>query len=645
VNNLNQQHAPQPGELEKPEPSELGKKWARNIAGARKHWEKLHKRIEYNRKIVAGFNWQQSPKSGRFIDHRANLIFSTVQATLPNIYARNPDVSVTGNWRNSDTKLFCETLQTVLSRQTKRANLKRRAKMSVISALVSYIGILKVTYQREIEADPLIAERIPDTQDNILALDEAARKTQDAMLRDQAELHTQELQEIMQGVQDQSEVIASEGLVIDRVLTENLLIDPAVCEFYDYEHADWLAQMVPMKRGAAQARYRVDLCGAKVWKPDGLGGVPTPGELEPVSMDAQTDGAASDDDVICIIEIWDRVAQRVHTMADGCEFFVRESYSPPRVGDRWFPFFMLPYAVLDGQFVAPCLVDLTEKLQDEHNSTRDKFAAHRELNRPGWIAASDTNMKTIKRHVDALLGEVVLIDSDSKPLNQIIVPKQPIPVNPADYDTGLIRQDWEQVTGLQDAMRSTVVQPKTATEAGIMQQSLAGRTAEFRDKVEDWLAEIYNYAAQVLIMELSPAQVERYTGANREGVEIDPITGMPTTVIVERAYEWPQLSRDEVYDMVEIDIVAGSTGSPDKQQSQETWARALPAIQPLVTQIMQLAAQGVDYAPLEALLRETLKRFDDRIDIDQFLPNKTAQQPPTPPGQAMADANAPAMTE
>jgi len=642
MNDMSPQPEPSaPGELAKLEPSELGRKWVRNIAAARKHWEKLHKRIEHNRKLVAGFNWQQDPKTGRFIDPRANLIFSTVQATLPNIYARNPDVSVTGNWRNSDTKLFCETLQTVLSRQTKRANLKRRAKMSVISALVSYLGVLKVTYQRDIEDDPVIAERIPDTQDNILALDAGVRQVQDPQARDQAELHGEELREIVAGVEEQSEVIASEGLVIDRVLTENLLMDPAVCEFYDYEHADWLAQLVPMKRGAAQARYRVDLSGAKAFKPDGLGGVQIPGDEQPLAMDAQNDGKTCDDDMICIIEIWDRVAQRVHTMADGCEFFVRQSYSPPRVGNRWYPFFVLPYAVLDGQFVAPCLVDLTEKLQDEHNSTRDKFAAHRELNRPGWIASADTNMKTLKRHVDALLGEVVLIDSEGKPLNQVIVPKQPIPVNPADYDTGLIRQDWEQVTGLQDAMRSTVVQPKTATEAGIMQQSLAGRTAEFRDKVEDWLAEIYNYAAQVLLMELTPAQVERYTGPNREEIVIDPMTGMPAPVIVERAYEWPQLSRDEVYDMVEIDIVAGSTGAPDKQQAQETWAQALPVIQPLVTQIMQLAAQGIDYGPLEALLRETLKRFDDRIDMDQFLPAKhapaqpQAQQQPAPPDAAV----------
>jgi len=422
MNEANQAPGPPvPGELAKPEPTELGRQWARTLTAARKHWEKLHKRIEHNRKLVAGFNWQQDPTSGRFIDPRANLIFSTVQATLPNIYARNPDVSVTGNWKNSDTKLFCETLQTVLSRQTRRANLKRRAKMSVIAALVSYMGVLKVTYQRDMEEDALIAERIPDTQDNILALDEGVRLVEDPQARDLAELHTEQLREIIEGVDEQSEVVAAEGLVIDRVLTENLLIDPSVCEFYDYEHADWLAQCVPMKRGAAQARFKVDLSGAKVFKPDGLGGVPMPGEAQPLAFDAQAGGKASDDDMICVIEIWDRVAQRVHTMADGCEFFVRDSYSPPRAGNRWYPFFLLPYAVLDGQFVAPCLVDLTEKLQDEHNSTRDKFAAHRELNRPGWIASADTNMKTLTRHVDALLGEVVLIDAEGRPINQVIV--------------------------------------------------------------------------------------------------------------------------------------------------------------------------------------------------------------------------------
>lgn len=650
---LNQQQAApegqpgQPGELPKPPSDELAKKWRDEIGRARKHWKKLHQRIAHNRKKVAGFNWARDPKTAEFIDPRANLIFSTAQATLPNIYARNPEVSVTGAWRNGNVRLFCETMETVLSKQMRKAKLKKRMKMSVLAAMTEYFGIVKVTYQRDIRKDPLIAQRMNDTQDNIVRLEGLIQQAEDPQNRQDAELRRQELEETLKGLEDKSEVVAAEGLVIDRVLADNLVIDPAVTEFDDYEDADWLAQLVPMKRSAAQALYGVDLSGAKVYKKDvmasgqdgqdGRENEANKGSL----MDAMAGAgaAATGDEEICIVEIWDKRSQLVYTMADGCDFFCRESFSVERVGQRWYPFFILPYAVTPGQFVAPCLVDLTEKLQNEYNETRDKFAAHRELNKPGWIGDRESlDGKNVKRYVDSVLGEVTLVDAAGKPLNQVITAKLPIPVNPADYDTGPIRTDWEQVTGLQDAARSTVVQPKTATEASIMQQSLSGRTAEFRDKLEDLMQEMDEYGAQILLQELTPAQVERYTGPHKLGTVADSVTGQQMQVVVEPAYDWPQLDRDQIFDMVEVNIVAGTTGAPDKAQGQETWTKAFPVIQQLIVQMMQLAAQGQDYSPLEALMRETLKRFDDRIDVDQFIPKPLvpAAAPGMPPGQAGA---------
>lgn len=643
---LNQQQAVpegqpgQPGELPKPPTDELAKKWCDEIGRARKHWKKLHQRIAHNRKKVAGFNWARDPKTAEFIDPRANLIFSTAQATLPNIYARNPDVSVTGAWRNGNVRLFCETMETVLSKQMRNAKLKKRMKMSVLAAMTEYFGIVKMTYQRDIRQDPIISQRINDTQDNIVRLEGLIQQAEDPANRQEAELHRQELEEALKGLQEKSEVVAAEGLVIDRILPENLIIETSVDEFDDYEDADWLAQAVPMKRGAAEALYKVSLAGAKTYKggKDAMAGGDDARDNEANKsglLDSMATGgaAAKDDEQICILEIWDKRSQLVYTMADGCDFFCRESFSVERVGQRWYPFFILPYAVLPGQFVAPCLVDLTEKLQDEYNETRDKFAAHRELNKPGWIGDRETlDGKNVKRYVDSVLGEVTLVDAAGKQLNQVITAKLPIPVNPADYDTGPIRTDWEQVTGLQDAARSVVVQPKTATEASIMQQSLSGRTAEFRDKLEDLMQEMDEYGAQILLQELSPAQVERYTGPHKMGVAVDPMSGQEVQIVSEPAYDWPQLNRDQIFDMVEVNIVAGTTGAPDKAQGQEIWTKAFPVIQQLITQMMQLAGTGQDYSPLEALMRETLKRFDDRIDVDQFLPAKQPAMAPAAPG-------------
>lgn len=604
------------------EVDELAKKWAQRIAAARKYWDKFHKRVRHNRKTVAGFDWGADPQSKDFYKLRANLIHGTITAVLPNIYARNPEVSVTPNYKADTLKLFCKTLEQVTDRHLHQAKLKARAKATVRSALTSSFGVVKVMYQRDIRQDPIIQGRINDTQDNILEVERLLMDLEDPAQRGELEAKRAELQQLMASLNEQVEIVAAEGLVIDRVLTENLLIDPTVAEFWDYPDAGWICQIVPMKKSEAEATYKMKLDKARAYQAlEQSAGERRDGRF------ASADGVLDEDQQIAILEIWDKATQRVYTMAEGCSYWLREPYSPPRVGDRWYPFFLLPFQVVDGQFVGPSLVDLTERLQEEHNEARDRYNKHRDLCLPGWVAGGDINEKSLRRFTDSELGEVTIIDTEGRPLNQVIMPRQHPPIDPMVYDTSAVRNDWEQVTGMQDAARSTVVQPKTATEASIMQQALSGRVSEFRDQVEDWLQEISQYAAQILLQELTTAQVERIVGPT-EMQQID--TGMGVMEVPIKHYDWPELSRDQVFDMIELKIRAGSTGKPDKLEQQENWGKVLPVIQQLVTQIMQVQASGMDTAPLENILRETLQMFDERLEIEQFIP-----KPPQPMAPAM----------
>ena len=602
------------GYRDAPEADELAKKWGQRIAHARQHWDKFHKRVRHNRKTVAGFNWEADPKTRDFYRLRANLIQGTITAVLPAIYARNPEISAVPLYKADNLKLFCKTLETVTNRHLERADLKGRAKASVRSALTSSYGIVKVMYQRDIKQDPIIRSRINDTQDNILEVERLLAEIQDPDQRNDLEAKRAELTQLMASLNEQVEITAAEGLVIDRVLTENLIIDPGVCEFWDYRDADWHCQVIPMKKSQAEATYKVKLDKAKAYH-DGMQSSAKDGRF------ASASASLDEDRQIAILEIWDKTTQRVYTMAEGCDYWLREPFSPPKAGERWFPFFLLPFQVVDGQFVAPSLVDLTERLQDEHNEARDRFNKHRDLCLPGWVAGGDINEKSIKRFTDSELGEVTIVDTEGKPINQVIQPRQHPPIDPTVYDTSAVRYDWEQVTGLQDAARSTVVKPKTATEASILQQSLSGRVSEFRDQVEDWLQEISQYAAQILLFELTPPQVERIMGP--PDVQVIQTGGAPMEVQV-KPYDWPELSREQVFDMIEMKIRAGTTGAPDKLEQQEAWTKVLPIVQGLVTQIMQVQAAGQDAEPLINLLRETLKRFDERIEAEMFIPKKPA---------------------
>ncbi|MBU3551339.1 hypothetical protein [Polynucleobacter sp. MWH-Berg-3C6] len=600
----------------------LQQKWTARITHARAHWATFHKRVRHNRNTVAGFNWNADPTGKDFYSLRANLIHGTISAVLPNVYARNPEISTTPTHSGADIKLFCKTLDKVTNRALEHAQLKNRAKSTVRAALTCSFGILKVMYQRDPSKDSYIQGRINDAQENLLAIEDLVRDLHDD---DQAHHHDAkraELEELIKSLQEQSEVQSAEGLVIDRVLTENLLIDPSVCEFWDYTDADWICQIIPMKRGQAEALYKKNLANAKIYQPgQGEPSHKKAKRLASMQMNAGS-GLVTDDQQIAVLEIWDRSTQRVYTMVEGATEWLREPYSPPRAGERWYPFFLLPYQVVDGQFVGPSLVDLTERLQDEHNEARDRFNQHRDLCIPGWVASADINEKTIKKHSDSRFGEITIIDTEGKPLNQVIIPRGHPKIDPIVYDTSAVRYDWEQVTGLQDAARSTVVRPKTATEANILQRALSGRIFEFKDQIEDWLQEIAQYSAQVLLQELTKEQVERYMGP--PSTKTTMING-ELVMTMEKTYDWPELTKDRIFDMVDLRIRAGTTGAPDGIEDKESWLKVLPMIANLSIQMQNLQARGMDYEHIRNLLQETLLRYDDRIDSNLFIPNVEKQ--------------------
>jgi hypothetical protein len=208
-------------------------------------------------------------------------------------------------------------------------------------------------------------------------------------------------------------------------------------------------------------------------------------------------------------------------------------------------------------------------------------------------------------------------------------------IDPAVYDTSPIRNDMEMVSGLQDAARSVVVQPKTATEAAISDQSLAARVAEFRDQVEDTLTEIAQYASELCLLAMTPQQVETIMGSP---AQLDPQAAIAAAMngqTVEppaKTYEWPaQRTPETVFNLVQIKIRAGSTAAPNKLQAQDNWNKALQLLTPMVDKIRQLEAAGMDATPERELVKETAARFDETIDVDRFLPLKPPPKPALPP--------------
>lgn len=590
---------------------ELVKKWIKRIDDAMSHEKcgKLFGMFEARRKRLRGIKTHGGVQN----EERTNLVYSTLASLEPQVYARNPDISVSpteavSGDRYETVRAFSKTMECVLSSQfVKGAKLKKRAKACVRSALTTSVGWAKLMYQRDVRADPLIQNRMNDVQDNIQRLNALIKRVDDPDQAQDVERNKLELEQQLKALQGQLEKVISEGLVIDHCLSEDVIIlDDTVRSFDGYCQADAIAQRVwftkekyfqtfgyePTK--ATEYRVRADT-------------------KEGTNNDSASNGDKNNS-MYCAFEIWCMSDNTVYTVCRGEEGFCRAPYQPQKLGEHWYPFFPLGFNVVDGQFYPMSDVELLEKLSDEYNESRTQLEKHREDSRPVRFARSGGALtpEDLEKIQNRKTNEIVVLSgAGGRPLSDDIGEFTGVSFNPAIYDTSPIRGDMNLVSGSTDAAQGSVLKAKTATEAEYLQAGLASRTSERQDTIADWIGDMAEYASEILLQELTVPQVQR-------------VAGMQAV--------WPAMTKDEALDQVSIEIRAGTMGKPDKAREQENWAKVLPLIQQGMMQVVQLRQQSLtDMADAAVeLLRETLRRFDERIDVDKFIPpvNKDGTQDP-----------------
>ncbi len=578
-----------------PESKALAAEWLKRIDSACSKDDET--RFSDNRKWLRGVD----PTSGKKL--RTNLHFANLAAMRPQVYAKDPEFSVTPTKAVAEDQIptwqgFGATAEAVLDEfLVKRAKIKKRAKRLLTSAYTNAVGWWKVCWQEDRRADPLIQNQLKDTQDNLQRLQRQRDELDDHEARSEIELKVAELQQTLAGLQAQPEVVVSRSTTVDFVLPEDVrILDDTVLEIGDYERADAITHRVWFTRAKFRERFGFDPKAAKTYAKQGA--------------PARPDGdrkADRDADLLAVWEVWHQAAGRVITVCEGVEGCVREPYSPDWTGERWFPFFALTFNDVDGGgLYPPSDVELTLEVVSSYNQSRDDFARDRKkampLNvvRKGGSLTPDDVQRIVNRTGEE--GALVVEGPGGRPLSDDIFSGQLAQVRPENYDTSADRQDMEMLLGGGDAARGSVLTAKTATEAEILAQGMRGRSAERTDTIEDLLSDVGKYVLEMCLRKLTPQEVKRVAG--------------PDAI-------WPELreSRD-VFEMVSLRVRGGSTGKPDRLQEQDRWTKLLPVIKEAMGQVAELraAGQGAMAQAVVELVRETLRRFDERLDVDQYLP-------------------------
>jgi hypothetical protein len=569
--------------------------------------------------------WRRAAKGESDHDVHVNLHQASLETLLPLLYAQDPEVQVKPSEsidpaRYGSLQPFASTLRIVIDRQLYDADLKSMVERVIRSAKVCGYGVVKVIFQTDTAQDPQIVAKINDVQDNLKRVAELTQDIAEGYCDDE-DADKQTLEDTLSALQAKVEVLKSMGIVLDFVPADDFIVPHSVAELIDYVRSPWLGQRIWMDKDDAVAQFGLseDECQKLTTYPcrDGRDE-----DASSVAHDAKGMGKAGKEkkgELVCVREVWDNRAQVVRTLIDGLDRYAKPTFAPQFVGKRWYPYFVLAFSWAEGEREPLSAVAMADLLVQEYNATRSGFKEHREGAKPatlfdkGLLSVEDVQAIQNRRRL-----ENIGIDAQGQPVGNLVTTLQNPPIDPALYTTDPIRAEIDMIYGVQDAMRGVVMKAKTATEAEIMQQGMGARTLGQRSALEKWLGEIAQYVAEVLLLAMPEQQVAQIVG---EG------------------YQWPKLSRDQVFNLVQVDIRAGSTGQPDKQKDQQTWTQLLPELTPMLEKYGQAMAQGMTGAAesIKNLIAETLRRFDDRIDVETILPKVEPQPPPPPPDRPPAE--------
>lgn len=605
-----------------PEEKAQLRRWLDTIEREKNLHDELWKQIRANRAAAAG-------KSN--YDVHINLHQASLETLLPILYAQDPEIQVkparsVNQERYAAVKAFSSTLEIVTQRQLAGDDglqLQTMCERAIRAFKTAGFGVVKVGFQTDTEQDPLIVRRINDVQDNLKRVASLTEDlAEDCQSPEGIEATRKDLQDTLVALQEKVEVLKSIGVVLDLVSADDLIVPHDVSELIDYRMAPWIAERAWMSKDSAKEKYDLsdEECGMLVTYPDRNPAA----QGDPDKAGTKADVGikhAERVELVVVWEIWDKRNNMVYTVLEGLTSrYARPAFPPRFTGRRFYPYFLLASAWVDGKREPLSAVEMADPLVQEYNATRSGYREHRKEAIPATIidagVLSKPDADKIKNRERI---EQIAVDAGGNPVANVVHVLEYPRVDPGLYDTTIIRGELDVVYGVQDAMRGVVMKPKTLGEAEIMQQGLATRTGGQRGALESWLTEIANYTAEVLLLAMPREQALQIAGDGGQ---------------------WPELTRAQIQSDVVIQIRAGSTGKPDKQKDIQTWQEIAEALLNMLDKYVAALATGQQGVAdsYKAIFSETLKRLDDRLDPEQFLPKVEPQPPPQPPPQPLSDS-------
>lgn len=534
---------------------------------------------------------------------RANFLYSQIKQDQRRVYARNPEISVRPQEQVEPSsypvlRKLSKTCEILLNRQLHDGGLKETGKSLVWASKTVNIAWAKVVFQEDFETDPVIQGRPADSQDNLARIRSLIDDIEKGDLsEDEISVKKMELKQQVTSIEQQAEVAVNRGWSIKKVKTENIIFDfGTIGDFSNYPNTGWMAEFIEMSRQEVKDKF---------------GFLPKVGVTETskaMSEANKEDGEEkkSGGEKIRVVELWNKDTQTIYTFILSGDRYLREPYSPDNTGERFYPYFGMQFDPFDDSFWGTSTAELNEELLKDKDKVRKKFSQARDRTIPHIVVKTGSftpeDLKSLQNPDNTEIVEVE--GDDDLPLkDNLIVTGMNAQIDPILGNTLDIDQDWERINQTGDAQGGFVQKVKTATEASNIKEGVAERSSGDNDTIEDLIAEIARFMLQINFQVMSLEEVEKIVG---EGAT------------------WPRLTKDEIFNHVLVGVRAGSSGKPNKFQEQEKWIKFSPIIAETVQKADEMEKSGNKRMSqfLMNIVEEFLKRLDERLSLEEFLPEQ-----------------------
>ena len=453
-------------------------------------------------------------------------------------------------------------------------NFKMQAKQLIRRVETTGVGFVQLGFQRLMKSNPEILNRIRDDQERIERLKTLAQDLADEKLQEN-EKEMEELKVGLTALQAQSQIVLREGLVFDFPGSTDILVDRECTQLKGFIGARRVAREYHYTKEQIKDIFKIDL-GSNYT------------QYEPTKT-WQAANREKSTNVACVWAIWDCVAGVVYYVCDGYPDFLKEPSEPEVYVEGFFPLKVLSFNDIEdpNDIYPPSDVQIVRPMQLEYNRAREGLREHRIANKPGYVTARgmlDEESKLIlQNHDPSEICELNVSPELMKDgISKYLATRPTAEISPEVYDCEYLFTDFQRVSGDQAANLGGT-SGSTATEASIAETSRVSSLQSCIDDVDDFLSSLARSGGQILLSEMSPDQVKKIVG--------------PGAV-------WPTLSREEVAEEIYLEIVAGSSGRPNKALEIANMERLAPFL-------IQMPGLKSDW-----LLRQMMMRMDENADLE-----------------------------